>query len=54
MVLKYHGDIHRSIQIEIEFMEISSLGVAYRYVVKIEYKFKQQNKWELGFANLQQ
>jgi hypothetical protein len=37
-----------------DFLDISSLGVAYRYVVKIEQKFKHQNKWEFGSANLQQ
>jgi hypothetical protein len=37
-----------------EFLDISSLGAAYRYVVKIEQKFKQQNKREFGFENLQQ
>ena len=33
------------------FLEISSLGVAYRFVVKIEQKFNQKNKCEFGFAN---
>jgi hypothetical protein len=37
-----------------EFLDISSLGAAYRYVVKIEQKFKQQNKREFGSANMQQ
>jgi hypothetical protein len=37
-----------------DFLDISSLGVAYRYVVKIEQKFKHQNKWEFGYANTQQ
>jgi hypothetical protein len=37
-----------------EFLDISSLGAAYRYVVKIEQKFKQQNKQEFGSANPQQ
>jgi hypothetical protein len=37
-----------------DFLDISSLGVAYRYVVKIEKKFKHQNKWEFGSANMQQ
>jgi hypothetical protein len=37
-----------------DFLDISSLGVAYRYVVKIEQKFKHQNKWEFGSANPQQ
>ena len=35
-------------------MDISSLGVAYRYVVKIEQKFKHQKKWEFRSANPQQ
>jgi hypothetical protein len=37
-----------------EFLDISSLGVAYRYAVKIEQKFKHQNKREFGSANPQQ
>ena len=36
------------------FLDISSLGVSYRYVVKIEQKFEHQNKWEFGSANPQQ
>jgi hypothetical protein len=35
-----------------DFLDISSLGVAYRYAVKIEQKFKHQNKREFGYANL--
>jgi hypothetical protein len=54
LVLKYHGALHRYIQTEMDFLDISSLGVAYRYVVKIEQKFKHQNKWEFGSANPQQ
>jgi hypothetical protein len=42
MVLKYHGGLHRYIQDEMEFLDISSLGTAYRYVVKIEQKLKQK------------
>jgi hypothetical protein len=42
------------IQTEMDFLEISSLGVTYRYVVKIEKKFKQQNKREFGSKNMQQ
>jgi hypothetical protein len=34
-----------------EFLDISSLGAAYRYVVKIEQKFKQKNKWDFSSAN---
>ena len=37
-----------------DFLNISSLGVAYRYVVKIKKKFRHQNKWEFGSANPQQ
>jgi hypothetical protein len=54
LVLKYRGALHRYIQTEMDFLDISSLGAAYRYVVKIEQKFKHQNKWEFGSANLQQ
>jgi hypothetical protein len=31
MVLKYHGALHRYIHTEMEFLDISSLGTAYRY-----------------------
>jgi hypothetical protein len=54
LVLKYRGALHRYIQTEMDFLDISSLGAAYRYVVKIEQKFKHQNKWEFGSANPQQ
>jgi hypothetical protein len=54
LVLKYRGALHRYIQTEMDFLNISSLGVAYRYVVKIEQKFRHQNKWEFGSANMQQ
>jgi hypothetical protein len=54
LVLKYCGALHRYIQTEMDFLDISSLGSAYRYVVKIEQKFKHQNKWEFGSANWQQ
>jgi hypothetical protein len=54
LVLKYRGALHRYIQTEMDFLDISSLGAAYRYVVKIEQKFKHQNKREFGSANLQQ
>jgi hypothetical protein len=37
-----------------DFLDISSLGVVYRYVVKIEKKFKHQNKRELVSTNPQQ
>jgi hypothetical protein len=54
LVLKYHRALHRYIQTEMDFLDISSLSVAYQYVIKIEQKFKNQNKWEFGSANMQQ
>jgi hypothetical protein len=48
LVLKYRGALHRYIQTEMDFLDISSLNVAYRYAVKIEQKFKHQNKREFG------
>jgi hypothetical protein len=54
LVLKYRGALHRYIQTEMDFLDISSLGAAYRYAVKIEQKFKHQNKWEFRSANPQQ
>jgi hypothetical protein len=54
LVLKYHGALHRYIQTEMDFLDISSLGVAYQYAIKIEKKFKNQNKQEFGSVNLQQ
>jgi hypothetical protein len=44
MVLKYHGSLHRYIHIEMEFLDISSLGAAYRYAIKIEQKLKQKTQ----------
>jgi hypothetical protein len=54
LALKYHGALHKYIQTEMEFLDISSLGAAYRYLVKIEQKFKQQKKWEFGSTNSKQ
>jgi hypothetical protein len=54
LVLKYRGALHRYIQTEMDFLDISSLGAAYRYAVKIEQKFKHQNKREFRSANPQQ
>ena len=51
LVLRYRGYLHKYIQIEMEFMDISSLGVAYHYAVKIEQKFKQRNRWDFGSVN---
>ena len=36
-----------------EFLNISSLGIAYRYAVKIEQKFKQKKR-DFGSVNLKQ
>jgi hypothetical protein len=54
LVLKYRGALHRYIQTEMEFLDISSLGYSYRDAVKIKQKFKHQNKREFGSANPQQ
>ena len=37
-----------------EFLDISSLGAAYRYAVKIEQKFKQRNRCDFGSVNTSQ
>jgi hypothetical protein len=50
MVLKYCGDMHRYIQAEIEFRDISSLGVTYRYVIKIKQNLKQKTQ-QFGHGN---
>jgi hypothetical protein len=47
LVLKYHGSMHRYIQIKMEFLDISSLGATYRYAIKIEQKLKQKT-WQFG------
>jgi hypothetical protein len=44
LVLKYCSGLQRYIQTKMDFLDISSLGVAYRYAVKIEKKFNQQSK----------
>jgi hypothetical protein len=36
--------MHRYIQTEMEFLDISSLGTTYRYAVKIEQKLKQKTR----------
>jgi hypothetical protein len=40
--IKYIGALHRYIQTEMEFMDIFSLGMAYRFAIKIEHKLKQK------------
>jgi hypothetical protein len=46
LVLKHCSVLHRYIQTKMDFLDITSLGVAYRYAVKIEQKFKKKSKWE--------
>ena len=50
LVLKYHGFLHKYIQYEMEFLDISSLSTTYRYAVKIDQTFKQK-KWDFGYVN---
>ena len=42
--------MHRYIQEEMDFLDISSFGGAYRYAAKIEQKFKQKKR-DFGFVN---
>jgi hypothetical protein len=44
LVLKYRGALDRYIQTEMEFLDISSLGATYRYLIKIEQKLKQKTQ----------
>ena len=53
LVLKYHSFLHIYIHQEMEFLDISSLGTAYRYAAKIEQKFKQKKR-DFGSANQKQ
>ena len=48
MILKYRSGLHRYIRTEMDFLDISSLGSAYRYAVKIEEEFQQKNKRDFG------
>ena len=50
LVLKYRSCLHIYIQEEMEFLDISSLGMTYWYAAKIEQKFKQKKR-DFGFAN---
>ena len=53
LVLTYHDYLQKYIQDEMEFLDISSLSTTYRYVVKIEKKFKQ-GKRDFGSTNPKQ
>ena len=46
----YHNCFHKYIQEEMEFLDITSLGMTYHYAAKIEQKFKQK-KQEFGSTN---
>ena len=35
LVLKYRSVLHMYIQLDMDFLDISSLGAAYRYAIKI-------------------
>jgi hypothetical protein len=48
LVLKYRGALHRYIQNEMDFLDISSLGAAYRYAVKIERNLSTRTNGNLG------
>ena len=49
-MMNYRNCLHRYIQEEMEFLDISLLGVAYRYAAKIEQKFKQKKR-DFGSVN---
>ena len=53
LVLKYCSYLHRYIQEEMDFLNISLLGTAYWYAAKIEQKFKQKKR-DFGSANQKQ
>ena len=44
LVLKYYNYLHKHIQDEIEFLDITSLGMACHHAAKIEHKFKQKKR----------
>jgi len=51
--LKYCSCLHKYIQEEMDFLDISSLGAAYPYAAKIEQKFKQKKR-DFGSTNQKQ
>ena len=53
LVLKYRSCLHRYIQEVMDFLDISSLGMAYRYAAKILQKFEQKKR-DFGSANQKQ
>jgi hypothetical protein len=53
MVLNYRGAMNRYIQTKMEFLYISSLGMSYRYVIKIKQTLEQKMQ-KFGPGNLAQ
>eukprot|EP00253_Pinus_taeda_P009964 PITA_09964 len=53
LIIKYRGCLHNYIQEEMEFLNISSLGIAYRYAIKIDQNFKQKKR-DFGSINPKQ
>ena len=51
LVLNYRGCLHKHIQEEMEFLDITLLGMAYFYAAKIEQKFKKKKR-DFGSKNL--
>ena len=49
-MLKYRNSMHWNIHIEMDFLDISFLGVTYQYVVKIEQNLKQKTQ-QFGSGN---
>jgi len=54
LILKHRSGIHRYIQTKMDFLDISSMRVPYRYTVKIELKFEKWSKREFGHENTPQ
>ena len=54
LILKYCSGLHCYIQTDMDFFDISSLRSVNWYVVKIEEKFQQKNKWDSRPTNTPQ
>jgi hypothetical protein len=48
LVFKYHSGLHRYIQTEMDFLDISSLGVGYQYAVKLNKNSSNRVSWSSG------
>ena len=51
MALKYSCFLHRYMKNEMDFLDITSLGMTYQYAAKIEQKFKKKKR-DFGPVNL--